>query len=110
MFTKMKLFALSLVLVGGAAGMAAANAPGPGKEASGHHAKKFGKKHDRTAFKAKLLAKYDANKDGSLDDAEKAVMRRERAQRQFARLDANGDGVLTLDEFLKGKRRGKWGR
>jgi hypothetical protein len=63
-----------------------------------------GKRGDR---KAKLLAKYDANKNGALDAAERAAMKKERAAEKFAALDTNKDGVLSLAEFEKGEGRRK---
>ncbi|MBS1120130.1 MAG: calcium-binding protein [Deltaproteobacteria bacterium] len=49
--------------------------------------------------KAERLATFDTNKDGKLDDAERAVMRQQRVTERFKKLDANGDGALSLDEF-----------
>jgi len=55
---------------------------------------------------AAMLAKYDANKDGKLDDGEKAAMRaaisariKDKHPEQFATFDANHDGVLSKDEL-----------
>lgn len=59
----------------------------------------------RAARKAEALAKFDANKDGQLSDAERATMRDIRLTARFAKLDINGDGKLTLDEFKTGKQR-----
>jgi hypothetical protein len=49
--------------------------------------------------RAEMTAKYDTNKDGKLDDAERAKLHADMAKERFTRLDANGDGVLSLDEF-----------
>ncbi len=57
------------------------------------------------ARKAEALAKFDANKDGQLSDAERATMRDTRVTARFTKLDVNGDGTLTLDEFKAGKQR-----
>ena len=61
------------------------------------------KKHEQTAeqktLKKDMLAKYDTNKDGKLDDAERATMRDAKVTERFKKMDANGDGKLTLDEF-----------
>lgn len=45
--------------------------------------------------RAELLAKYDANKDGKLDDAERAVIKTDR----FKKLDKDGNGKVTKAEF-----------
>jgi len=47
------------------------------------------------------LAKYDANKDGQLDEAESAKMKSEKDAARKARLekyDKNGDGKINKDE------------
>lgn len=83
MLTKLKLaLALSGSLFAGAAGVAAAH-PGNGA----------------------LLQKYDTNKDGKLDDQEKATMRADfqakRAERKaemLAKYDTNKDGKLDQSE------------
>ena len=86
----------SVLLVAAAAGFAFADQPaGDGK---------------RGERKAKLLAKYDANKNGELDAAERAAMKKARAAEKFAKLDVNKDGVLSLAEFeqgMDGRGRGK---
>jgi len=56
----------------------------------------------RTEHKQKMLAKYDANKNGKLDPAERAVMKDDRLTARFAKLDANGDGQVSLAEFKAG--------
>jgi len=43
----------------------------------------------------RLLGQFDANKDGRIEKSEVP----ERLHRQFERLDRNGDGVLTRDDF-----------
>lgn len=64
----------------------------------------FAEKH--AARKAAMLAKFDTNKDGALDDSEKLAMRDARAAERFAKLDSNGDGKLSLDEFKAGAGKG----
>ena len=59
--------------------------------------------------KAERLAKFDANKDGKLDDGERKVMHDERVEKRFAMLDTNKDGAITLDE-MKAAPHGKHGR
>ena len=64
-------------------------------------------KAKRLEMKQKMLLKFDANKDGKLDQTERTVMADERASDAFKRLDADGNGVLTLAEFKQGKKFGK---
>ena len=61
-------------------------------------------KAKHAAKKAEMLAKYDANKDGKLDPSERAVMKNERAEAAFKKLDTDGNGSISLDEFKAGKR------
>jgi Ca2+-binding EF-hand superfamily protein len=56
--------------------------------------------------KKEMLAKYDANGDGKLDDGERAQMRADMAAERFKKLDTNGDGVLSKDEFAAGFKGG----
>ena len=82
---------LNVVLITGAvllAGVGVAAAQGKGKDER----------------KAKMLEKFDANKNGVLDPAEKQAMFDERAEKMFAKLDTNKDGKLSLDEFKAGKQ------
>lgn len=60
--------------------------------------------------KAGMLAKFDTNKNGKLDDGERTAMRESRAVQRFTKLDTNGDGKLTVDEFKAGRMgKGKHG-
>jgi len=59
-------------------------------------------KHE--ARKAEMLAKYDTNKDGKLDAQEREVMKSERAELMFKKLDQDGNGQISLDEFKAGQR------
>lgn len=54
---------------------------------------KRGQRHGERFFK-----KVDANADGAIDAGESAAM----AQKMFARMDDDGDGVLTKDELGRG--------
>ncbi|MGE0548302.1 MAG: EF-hand domain-containing protein [Kofleriaceae bacterium] len=120
MFHKLKLVLIATaLLVGGTAGMALAN---------GGHKQRFDANQDgaldagerakmKEAFKAKhaarkqqMLDTYDANRDGSLDGAERTAMQDDRAAKRFAKLDANGDGRVTFEEFKAAKRFGHHGR
>lgn len=87
MLTKMKI---ALVIAGSlVTGVAAAQGPQPTM------------KHQR---KAEMLQKYDANRDGSLDDKERTAMHEERTLVRFKKLDTDGNGVLSLAEFKAGKQ------
>jgi hypothetical protein len=60
-------------------------------------------KAKRAEMKAQMLAKFDTNKDGKLDQAERGVMKDARATEAFKRLDADGNGSISLTEFKAGK-------
>lgn len=53
----------------------------------------------RQEMHAKRLAQLDLNKDGKLDDSERAVAKKARAEAMFKRLDADGNGSITLNEL-----------
>jgi Ca2+-binding EF-hand superfamily protein len=128
MFTKLKLIlATSVLVIGGAAGFAAAHGGGGAKGDRQGMKEKFdtnkdGKLDDseraamkaameakRSQRKAEMLAKFDTNKDGKLDPAERAVMKQETSAAAFKKLDANGDGVLSRAEFAAADGRGHHG-
>ena len=76
-------------------------------DASEKQAMRVAMKEKREARKAEMLAKYDTNKDGKLDASERAVMKDDLFTQRFAKLDKDGDGKLSLDEFKAGmKERG----
>jgi len=54
--------------------------------------------------RAELLARFDANHDGKLDDAERAAMHEQRVNDHFDRLDANRDGMVSRAEFVAGAK------
>jgi hypothetical protein len=73
-------------------------------------------KAKRQERKAEMLAKYDVNKDGKLEPSERKVMVDDRAAKSFAKIDANGDGVVSLQEFQAFReahpmmRHARWGK
>ena len=123
MFTKMKLAVLlcgSLVATGvgvaAAQGFGGGNGGGKAALLEKYDTNKDGKLDDqeraamRADFKAKrearhekMLAKYDTNKDGKLDPQERAVMRDERATAAFQKMDKDGNGSISLDEFKQAR-------
>lgn len=44
--------------------------------------------------RAKLLEKYDKNKDGKLDESEKEALKKDRQAEMLKKYDKNGDGKL----------------
>jgi 5-hydroxyisourate hydrolase-like protein (transthyretin family) len=116
--TKTTLAILLASLGAGAAGMAVAAAHEGGRKAE--IMSQFDTNHDgkldeaekqamREHFKAmreqrqqQMLARFDANHDGKLDAAERQTMRTTLAAERFKKLDTNGDGVLSLQEFEAG--------
>ena len=107
MMTKMKL---ALVLGGSLiAGVAAAaprwDANGDGTVDAQEKTQKIeAMKEHRKEMKEKMLARFDTNKDGKLDQAERQVMGDTLATEAFKRLDTNNDGQLSLTEFKAGKQ------
>lgn len=100
MFKKLKLvLATSAVLVGGVAGFAAADTVG-GTKPKDQSAQRS-EMHE--ARKARMLEKFDTNKDGTLDDTERAAAKEARATEMFQKLDTNKDGKLSFDEFKAGR-------
>jgi Ca2+-binding EF-hand superfamily protein len=128
MFKKWKLvLATSALLVGGTVGFAAAkghrghgdrkamkekfdlNKDGQLDDAERAQLKQaFGAMHAQK--KAEMLQKHDANKNGVLDPAERQALKTARAEARFAKLDKNGDGSISRDEFAAGhQHRGRGG-
>lgn len=52
----------------------------------------------------KLLAQFDKNRDGKLDDAERDQMMEQQVAEHFKKLDADGNGAVTLQEFKAGMK------
>jgi Ca2+-binding EF-hand superfamily protein len=123
MLTKMKLaIALAASLVAGTTTLALANGGGKwnkqemlqkydtngdGKLDDAEKAKmKADMKAKREARREKKLAQFDTNHDGKLDANERAAMKAAMAEKRFAKLDTNGDGVISKEEFLAGQKLG----
>jgi hypothetical protein len=104
MFTKMKI---ALVIAGSlVTGVAAAQGTGGGAARPDFKAK-------REAFKAEMLQKFDTNRDGKLDDGERAAARDQMLTKRFEKLDTDRNGQISLAEFKAGKsqmRHGRMGR
>ena len=103
MLTKVKV---ALVLCGsllvGAAGLAAAQ--GKSDDSPDKSAMRAEWKAKHVEMKKEMIAKYDTNKDGKLDESERAVMKSERAEAAFKKLDTDGNGQISLSEFKAGKQ------
>ncbi|MEZ4361993.1 MAG: EF-hand domain-containing protein [Kofleriaceae bacterium] len=54
--------------------------------------------------RAEMLGKFDANRDGKLDDAERGRMHDQMARERFQKLDRDGNGVVTFEEFKAGAK------
>jgi len=65
--------------------------------------------HVKGDRKAKILAKYDTNKDGALSKEEIAVMKPKLAKR-LLKGDTDNDGALSATEFAALKLGGKHGK
>ncbi len=63
----------------------------------------------KEARREEMLAKFDANRDGQLDEIEREAAHKERSAERFKKLDTDGNGVLSLEEFQAGKP-GRFGR
>ena len=61
-------------------------------------------KAKRAEMKQQMLLKFDSNRDGTLDQAERAAMHEQFALERFKRLDKDGNGSLSFDEFKQGKK------
>ena len=97
--TKKMGFVTVLALALGAVGVAAAEEAGAPVDREAHRAAMKAKFEER---RAEMLTRFDVNKDGKLDDAERKTMRDTLTSERFKTLDSNGDGVLSLAEFQAG--------
>lgn len=105
---KMMMAALVLGSAVTVSGVALAQNAGPQDDARAQ--KRAQMKEKREARRAEMLAQFDTNKDGQLDENERAAMREARAAERFQKLDTNGDNVLSFDEFKAAQREGHRGR
>ncbi len=60
--------------------------------------------NERAAAKQDFIKQYDANGNGQLDPEERVKVREARAAERFKKLDTNGDGQLSLSEFQAGMK------
>src|SRR3954468_7133539 len=121
MFTKMKVaLVICGSLVAGVAGVAGAQ--GFAKHDRGQMMQKYDANKDgslsdtekaamkadfqakRAEMKKEMLAKFDTNKDGKLDETERAAAREARQVETFKKLDTDGNGQISLQEFKAGKQ------
>jgi hypothetical protein len=61
------------------------------------------RKAEHQAKKAEMLKKFDANKDGKLDDKEREAARDTMVTERFNALDTDKNGSISLAEFKAGK-------
>lgn len=50
-----------------------------------------------------MFAKFDVNKDGKLDKTDRDAHRQQMRTEMFSRMDADNNGSISQDEFMKGK-------
>ena len=120
MIKKLKLVvATSALLIGGVAGFAGAQGLHRGAMKQKFDANADGKLDDaeRTKLKAAMDVMHAQRKAEmrTLDPAERSAMHQAKTAARFKKLDANADGMLSLDEFKaaaggRGDSRGHGGR
>ena len=74
--------------------------------AGGEQSKPPGPHKDKGDMERMMLEKFDANKDGKLDESERAAAKAawearqgEHGEEMFKRIDANSDGMISKDEW-----------
>ncbi len=95
----MKTFSLLLGTIAAAIAAPALAAPGPGRVNPDADNDGVLTRAEVEADVARRFAKLDANKDGKVDDGDRAAHRAERQNAMFAALDTNKDGSVSRAEF-----------
>ncbi len=83
------------------------NAPDPGGQGAGDPPRLPDRRDDgarRQRFE-EMRAQYDKNGDGTLDDTERAAMRKDRLTQSVQTIDSDGDGKISRDEAQSAPRR-----
>ncbi|RMD74828.1 MAG: hypothetical protein D6820_15950 [Lentisphaerae bacterium] len=62
-------------------------------------------REERDAIRQDILNKYDKNGDGELDEEERKLQYRDRLSEEFAELDLDKDGKVTLQEYIDAKEK-----
>jgi len=111
MMKKIKVALLSVALLGGAIGIAAADPGSSGKPAISAE-KKAEWKAKREERMTSRFEKIDANKDGKVTRAELEAFAVKKADEEFAKMDPNNTGAVDLTQFkaFEAQARGKFGR
>ncbi|PEQ14156.1 hypothetical protein B2G71_00635 [Novosphingobium sp. PC22D] len=72
---------------------------------------------DRTVTQAEAVAQADAmftrmdvNKDGKLDQSDRAAAMQQRKEKMFAGLDSDGNGSISREEFMSQDHSGRHGK
>ena len=105
-FSKRAGLLLALPLTFGLAGLAVARPGGPGGEGKRAHDGPMSAKMQkcRTEFKAKKLAVFDLDKDGTLSPEERTAAHTARKAERLAEYDKDKDGTLSEAERKEAQR------
>jgi hypothetical protein len=93
------LSAASLAIAGTAFAQAPAAPDGAGADHPHAWHREPMTRTDAQARADKLFARLDANGDGKIDAADRTARRDQRRDERFARLDADNNGAISRDEF-----------